>query len=44
MQLIRCTKKLQNEMGLKSSDLCAEEPRFSYFVEKLGIQAADLGA
>jgi len=30
MQLIRCTKKLQKEMGLKPSDLCAEEPRFSY--------------
>ena len=30
MQLIRCTKKLQKEMGLKLSDLCAEEPRFSY--------------
>jgi len=30
MQLIRCTKKLQKEMGLKQSDLCAEEPRFSY--------------
>jgi len=30
MQLIRCTKKLQKEMGLKHSDLCAEEPRFSY--------------
>ena len=30
MQLIRCTKKLQKEMGLKQSDLCTEEPRFSY--------------
>ena len=30
MQLIRCTKKLQKEMGLKPSDLCIEEPRFSY--------------
>jgi len=30
MQLIRCTKKLQKEMGLKQSDLCAEESRFSY--------------
>jgi len=30
MQLIRCTKKLQKEMGLKRSDLCAEEPCFSY--------------
>ncbi|PVV14337.1 MAG: hypothetical protein B6D72_04200 [gamma proteobacterium symbiont of Ctena orbiculata] len=30
MQLIRCTKKLQKEMGLKQPDLCAEEPRFSY--------------
>ena len=30
MQLIRCTKKLQKEMGLKQSVLCTEEPRFSY--------------
>jgi hypothetical protein len=30
MQLIRCTKKLQKEMGLKPPDLCKEEPRFSY--------------
>ena len=30
MQLIRCTKKLQKEIGLKQVDLCAEEPRFSY--------------
>ena len=30
MQLIRCTKKLQKEMGLKPSDLCAEEPPFSF--------------
>ena len=30
MQLIRCTKKLQQEMELKPSDLCTEEPRFSY--------------
>jgi hypothetical protein len=30
MQLIRCTKKLQKEMGLKPSDLCAEGPCFSY--------------
>jgi hypothetical protein len=30
MQLIRCTKKLQKEMGLKPSDLCTEEPRFSF--------------
>ena len=30
MQLIRCTKKLQKEMGLKQSDLCDEEPHFSY--------------
>jgi hypothetical protein len=30
MQLIRCTKKLQKEIGLKQSDLCAEEPHFSY--------------
>ena len=38
MQLIRCTKKLQKEMGLKQSDLCAEEPRFSY----LGAWQANL--
>ena len=30
MQLIRCTKKLQKEMGLKPSDLCADESCFSY--------------
>ena len=30
MQLIRCTKKLQKEMGLKKPDLLEEEPRFSY--------------
>lgn len=30
MQLIRCTKKLQKEMGLKPSDLCTDEQRFSY--------------
>ncbi len=30
MQLIRCTKKLQKEMGLKKSDLSEEEPNFSY--------------
>lgn len=30
MQLIRCTRKLQKERGLKPSELCAEEPRFSY--------------
>jgi hypothetical protein len=30
MQLIRCTKKLQKEMGLKKPDLLDEEPRFSY--------------
>jgi len=30
MQLIRCTKKLQKEIGLKQSDLCTEEPSFSY--------------
>ena len=30
MQLIRCTKKLQKEMALKQSDLCEEEPHFSY--------------
>jgi len=28
MQLIRCTKKLQKEMGLKQSGLCNDEPRF----------------
>jgi hypothetical protein len=30
MQLIRCTKKLQKEMGLKKGDLCKEVPKFSY--------------
>jgi len=30
MQLIRCTKKLQKEVGLKQSELCDDEPRFSY--------------
>ena len=30
MQLIRCTKKLQKEMGLKQSNLCTEEAHFSY--------------
>ena len=30
MQLIQCTKKLQKEMGLKQSELCSEEPPFSY--------------
>jgi len=30
MQLIRCPKKLQKEMGLKPSDLCTDEPHFSY--------------
>ena len=30
MQLIRCTKKLQKEMGLKQSELCEEESSFSY--------------
>ena len=30
MQLIRCTKKLQKEMGLKNSDLISKEPRDSY--------------
>jgi len=30
MQLIRCTKKLQKEMGLKKSELCEIEPKFSY--------------
>jgi hypothetical protein len=30
MQLIRCTGKLQKEMGLKKSDLCEVVPKFSY--------------
>jgi len=30
MQLIRCTAKLQKEMGLKKSDLVETEPPFSY--------------
>ncbi|MCH8069036.1 MAG: hypothetical protein IID16_07215 [Candidatus Marinimicrobia bacterium] len=30
MQLIRCTKKLQKEMGLKKSDISENEPRESY--------------
>ena len=30
MQLIRCTAKLQKEMGLKKSDLVEDEPKFSY--------------
>ncbi len=30
MQLIRCTMKLQKEMGLKHSDLSTEESHFSY--------------
>lgn len=30
MQLIRCTKKLQKEVGVKQSELCDDEPRFSY--------------
>jgi hypothetical protein len=30
MQLIRCTGKLQKEMGLKKSDLCEVIPKFSY--------------
>jgi hypothetical protein len=30
MQLIHGTKKLQKEIGLKQSDLCTEEPSFSY--------------
>jgi hypothetical protein len=30
MQLIRCTGKLQKEMGLKKSDLLQGEPDFSY--------------
>jgi hypothetical protein len=31
MQLIRCTKKLQKEMGLKKSDFSVDEPQKSYF-------------
>ena len=30
MQLIRCTGKLQKEMGLKKTDLLEAEPHFSY--------------
>lgn len=30
MQLIKCTKKLQKEMGLKPSNLAKSEPTFSY--------------
>jgi hypothetical protein len=30
MQLIRCTKKLQKEMGLKNSDMSENEPNDSY--------------
>lgn len=30
MQLIRCTKKLQKEMGLKKSDLSGSEPKLSF--------------
>ncbi len=30
MQLIRCTQKLQKEMGLKKSDLREDEPAWSY--------------
>ena len=30
MSLIRCTKKLQKEMGLKSSELVDSEPTFSF--------------
>ena len=30
MQLIRCTGKLQKEMGLKNTDLVEDEPGFSY--------------
>ena len=30
MQLIRCTKKLQKEMGLKASELADTKPDFSY--------------
>jgi len=30
MQLIRCTNKLQKEMGLKKTDLREDEPVFSY--------------
>lgn len=29
MHLIRCTKRLQKETGLRQSDLCTEEPCFS---------------
>ena len=31
MQIIRCTQKLQKEMGLKKSDLAELEPTFSFF-------------
>ena len=31
MQIIRCTQKLQKEMGLKKSDLSESEPTFSFF-------------
>lgn len=30
MQIIRCTQKLQKEIGLKKSDLAELEPEFSY--------------
>ena len=30
MPLIRCTRKLQKEMGLTPADLVDDEPRFSY--------------
>jgi hypothetical protein len=30
MQLIRCTQKLQKEIGLKKSDLAKSEPEFSF--------------
>ena len=30
MQLVRCTGKLQKEMGLKKADLLEAEPHFSY--------------
>ncbi|MEA3414914.1 MAG: hypothetical protein U9R02_01980 [Thermodesulfobacteriota bacterium] len=30
MQLIRCTKKLQKEMGLKKVELAESEPKFSF--------------
>ena len=38
MQLIHCTGKLQQEMGLKKADLCEVAPKFYY----LGSWHADL--